>query len=241
MLMPPSTQPQNNFITLSSYDKANEGYIDSCSISLTGVQPNSLTQMSISQGTVQTNTNLQFNLQLSTPLMDTDSLRVFFPSSFTLGTYGSGSSVSVAGFGGFPVSKLGNQLLLTASLGATVLNANLIFTISSIGMPFTTATVPIQISLLTFDNYYRINQTSSFTPRPGLLTVGLSCLNYQIGSTTTCSFTVTTASSLNPDVTVVIALPSSFPISSNSSACTLSGSSLVSSTTCFYSSTLSTI
>lgn len=173
--------------------------------------------------------------------MNSDSLRILFPSSFSLGSYGSGSSVSVAGYGSFPVAKLGNQLILTASLGATVLNSNLIFTISSIGMPFTSSSVPIEVSLLTFDSYYRINQTLSYSPRPGLLTLRLTCLNYQIGSSTTCSFTVTTASSLSSDATIVIALPSSFPVSSSSSTCALSGNSLVSSTTCLYSSTFSTI
>lgn len=49
LLMPPSTKPETDIITVSSYDANNSGTIDSCSISLDNVQPSTFSQVIISQ------------------------------------------------------------------------------------------------------------------------------------------------------------------------------------------------
>lgn len=115
-------------------------------------------------------------LSLSTPLVSTDSVHILFPSSFNLNSV-TASQIAIAGFSNFPLTKLGNQLILTANLNSPVLNAILQFSISGIGIPFSCASTTIQFSLLTYDNYYRINQTMPYSPSPGALTLSVNCLN----------------------------------------------------------------
>ena len=60
MLMPPSTEPQNNFISIYSYNEL--GIFDQCSISITNIQANQFLFLNISSKVVQRVTSLDFHL-----------------------------------------------------------------------------------------------------------------------------------------------------------------------------------
>lgn len=235
MLMPPSTQNMGNFITVSSYDKNNLGEIDSCSISLTGIQPNVLNQLTVSPAKVQTTSALQFSMKLSTPLMNTDQVRVLFPSLFGLaGVTSTAITVNTFTFG---LNKMGQELVLTAALSSPLLKDNqLSFTVQNITLPFTTAPSVLTVSVLSYDGYYRINQTYQYSCLAGSLSVAVTCLSYQLGISTTCLFSITTASALSSSAAVKMAFPNDFPITTSANTCQISGTNLMASATCSYSS-----
>jgi hypothetical protein len=173
LLMPPSTRPESNFITISSYN--NMGDIDSCSISITQIQPNKFVSMSISQGVVQVLSNLLFDLTLSTPLFQTDYLQIIFDPSF--GLSGVGNTVTISGYGVLALTKLGTNFIISSISQQAVLNARLIFTIAGITMPFTASVKYINVSLLTSDNYYRIIQSYAYSAVTGSISATITCLN----------------------------------------------------------------
>lgn len=69
MLMPPSTQSVNNFITVTSYilSGTTQNNIDSCSINIDGITPNSLNNLMITGGSVQSTANMTFIFTIQTP------------------------------------------------------------------------------------------------------------------------------------------------------------------------------
>ena len=135
LLMPPSTKPETNFISLYSYNSL--GVVDSCDLSISQVQPNTFASLAISQGVVQTVSSVRFDMTLSTPLTPTDYLIISFDKAFDLSAVG--SNLTISGFGTFTLSKYNNSLLQVTSISQQpVLNARLIFTIAGIKMPFTT-------------------------------------------------------------------------------------------------------
>ena len=154
--MPPSTKPETNFITITSTDSTG-GQYDSCAISLTSHQPNNFTSATISQAIVQSTSALTFNLQLSTPLLVNDEVHLTFPNGFDLAGLPATSSIPVTGFNNFALTKIGSLVKLRSNLVQFVLKPPIVFTLSNIGIPFTTAPSTIQISVLSFDNYMRID------------------------------------------------------------------------------------
>ena len=135
----------------------------------------------------------------------------------------------------------GKILVLTVSLTQPVLNAELIFTIPNLGLPFTTASQQINIQLLTSDSFLRINQTNSYSASPGLLALNVSCLSLQIGVSTSCLFTINTSNYLTSSMSVQISLPNDFQVRNGSSDCTVNGKGLNSIAMCLYSATTNTI
>lgn len=133
------------------------------------------------------------------------------------------------------------MLVLTASLAQAVLYAELIFTIGGVGLPFSTAAHNIRISVLTSDNYYRINQTYSYVALAGSLNVGINCLNVQVGVTTNCIFDLSLVHSLLSSGTILISLPSVFPVESGSASCGLGGTGLNVYGSCIYNGLVNTI
>ena len=241
MLMPPSSRAESGFITITSSTVNNGGTIDSCSISLTGMQPNNFTKLVLSSGVVQSYGGVQFDLKLPTPLISGDQLQITFPAAFDLSKV-VGGSVAIAGYNSFAMAVYnGNMAVLTVSLAQAVLYAELIFSIGNVGLPATTAAQTIAISLLTADNYYRINQTYQYSALAGSLGVSVSCLSVQLGAVTNCVFALTTSHYIKPNATVQIALPTGFPVASGSANCGVSGSGLNTYASCIYNGLVNTI
>lgn len=205
--MPPSTKPAVNFINV--YTQTTEGVVgnvDSCSITISGIQPTTFSTMSISRGTVQTVATLLFDLTLSTPLFQTDTLTILFPSAFSLAVVP--TVVTVAGFGTLTLTRLDSTLQISAISSQAVLNPRLLFNISSVGMPFTAAAYNLSLTLGTVGNYSRIMQTYPYSAAPGVLNVVLYCLNTQIGTNNTqCQFSMSTVSQINSDGTLNVMFP----------------------------------
>jgi hypothetical protein len=193
MLMPPSSKPENNFITIFSYN--GQGAIDQCSITISSIQPNTFATATISQAVVQTSASLSFNLKLSSPLLPADTLQFKFDSSFSLAALS--STVNIAGYGSFPISKISNLLSISGISSQAVLGAELIFSLSLIGMPFTTQPYYINISLITNDGYYRTLQNYVYASSPGIISGSISCLDQSIGANTYCLFVLATSSAIN--------------------------------------------
>jgi hypothetical protein len=143
MLMPPSTKPESNFISIYSYNTL--GNIDSCSLSISQIQPNTFKAISLTQGVVQTLANVNFDLTLSTPLAASDLLIIAFDPSFDVSKVG--ATVTISGYGVLPLQSIGNTLQITSISKQPVLGARLIFTLSQILMPFVTSTKSVNISL----------------------------------------------------------------------------------------------
>ena len=175
----------------------NQGTFDTCSVDLSGITANSFTTISISQQIVQTVSPLAFNFVLPTPLQNNDQIHITFSTDFDL-TSLSANTVSVASFGTFPLTKISaNKIILTAAVTSPTFDANLIFSVPSIGIPFTTASTSIQVSVLTSNNYLRADQIYSYSPLSGTIaSSSISCTSQQIGVSTSCSFVLTTISSL---------------------------------------------
>jgi hypothetical protein len=104
LLLPPSTKPENNFISLTSSN--NQGNFDSCQLSIAGIQPNIFSLFTISKATVQSISSLRFNLKSSAVIQSTDAIVIQFDPVFNLSSLG--STVTFAGIGTFPVIKSGN-------------------------------------------------------------------------------------------------------------------------------------
>jgi hypothetical protein len=83
-----------------------------------------------------------------------------------------------------------------------VLGPQLIFSLSLIGMPFTTQPYSINISLVTTDKYYRTLQNYIYSATAGIISGSISCLDSEIGSSTYCLFTLSTSSSISPSATI---------------------------------------
>lgn len=205
--MPPSTRPEVNFISI--YTQTNNGLIgdiDSCSITISGIQPTTFSSISISRGTVQTSATLLFDLALSTPLFQTDTLSILFPPAFTLTSVP--TSLTVAGFGTLTLTRYDSNLLISSISSQAVLNARLIFNISSVGMPFTTTPYTLSLTLGTSGNYSRIMQNYPYSGAPGALSVSVSCLNTEVGTTNThCVFSLRTASQMTASGSLNIMFP----------------------------------
>ena len=101
----------------------------------------------MSQQTVQTLSNVKFDMTLSTPLAPTDYLIIVFDSAFDLSKVG--TSITISGYGVLTLIKIGNTLQITSISQQSVLNARLIFTLSGVLMPFTINSKAINISLTT--------------------------------------------------------------------------------------------
>jgi len=237
--MPPSDKPIANFISISAGNGG--GSVDSCSLGMSSIAPNVFTTLTVGSGAVQTTKDVSFNLVLSMALMQTDELQISFSSAFTLSAMSTTGSVAVSGLGSFSMTRIGSLIKLTPSISQPISNATLPFTLSNITLPFSVASAPIYLSLLTYDNYYRINQTYLYQANPGVLTASVSCLSYEIGVSTSCLFSITTSSALYSDAVIEFVFDSSFPILDGSSTCTLTGTNLVSSTACTSFSSTSTI
>lgn len=189
---------------------------------------------------MQTTTSLVFDLTLSTPLFQSDTLTITFPSGFSLALVG--SSVTIASYGVLPLTRYDNSCLISSISSQAVLNARLIFSISGISMPFTTSPTSITVSLATTGNYTRIFQTYPYSALAGSLNVSVTCLNTEIGTTNTrCFFSFTTVSQISASGSLSIMFPSNFPLASGSSPCSVSGSGLNSNLNCLYTATNNTI
>ena len=152
MLMPPSTKPVSNFITIYSSTSAG-GLVDTCTLDITGISPNSFTNAVIGAAVVQSTANLAFNLTLSTPLATTDILRLAMDSQFDLATVS--TTIAISGYGTHVFTRsssntLQGQGLVTSDIPS---GSQLIFSIEGVVMPFTTASAPINISVSTNGNF----------------------------------------------------------------------------------------
>jgi hypothetical protein len=69
MLMPPSTQPILNFITVKSYilNNGNQIFVDNCFINIDGISPNTLNNALITGGNIQSLSNMNFTFTIQTP------------------------------------------------------------------------------------------------------------------------------------------------------------------------------
>ena len=240
LLLPPSNQAIANFITIST-ENAN-GTIDTCSIGINSVAPNVFNTLTVSSATVQTTANLNFNLVIPMPLYQTDQLQLVFGSTFSLSSMPTTGSVAVSGIGNFGMTRIGNLVKLTPNITQFLNNPTLPFTLPNVTLPFSSAPQSILISLLTFDNYHRVNQSYSYVATPSTITASVTCLNNQIGISTSCMFALTTSSSLLSGSIVELVLDSTFPLLLGSSTCTItSSSSVISSTSCIFISSNSTI
>ena len=74
-------------------------------------------------------------------------------------------------------------------------------------MPFTAKPIYINVSLITNDYYGKIIQQYLYTPVFGNLATGVTCLNQEIGISTTCIFSLNTTSSINSKGYIDIVLP----------------------------------
>jgi hypothetical protein len=238
--MPPSTKPETNFISIYTQTNSSTiGAVDSCSITIANVQPSTFSSISLSTGAVQTTVSMMFDMTLSTPLFQSDTLTISFPAAF--GLSGVGSTVTIAGYGVLTLTRYGNDCMISSISSQSVLNARLIFNISSITMPFTANTNTITISLSTSNNYTRILQNYLYSATPGAINVTVVCLNTEIGTSTRCLFSFSTVSQITANGSLNVMLPNDFPIVSSSLPCSISGSGLNSNINCLYTSTNNTI
>lgn len=183
---------------------------------------------------------MKFDLTLSTPLSPTDYLIIEYDSSFDLSKVG--TSLTISGYGVLTLTKIGNTIQITSISQQAIINARLIFNISGVLMPFTSASKYINISLATSEKYYRIVQNYAYSPFPGSIVSSVTCLNAEIGTVNTyCIFSIKTSSSLTSDALFNIVLPNQFPLSSGSSFCAISATGLNSMTNCLYFATNNTI
>jgi len=141
----------------------------------------------------------------------------------------------------FALSRYANLLVLTANLTQPYLNAELLFTLPLLGLPFTTTPQQIGISLITEVIYYRISQTIAYSALAGTLTVAANCLTTEIGTPTSCLFSIATSNSLTSNMTVVLALPNDFNVMTGSANCAINGKNLNSVGLCLYSAVTNTI
>jgi hypothetical protein len=230
MLLPPSTRPATNFITISAYQE--RGIVDSCSITLSGILPNTFGLLTASAHPVQTTAAMAFNLKLATPLLPSDTLQVQFDPAFSLTALS--STVTISGYGSFTLGRMGSLLSISSIVSQAVLGAQLLFSLNGVGMPFTTSPVSIALSLATSDGYYRSQQTLAYQPSAGAIAGSVACGSVEIGVSTTCSFALKTSSSLAAGGAVFLTLPTAFKVESGSQPCSISGSGLNSQTNCVY-------
>ena len=103
----------------------------------------------------------------------------------------------IKSIGNFALSKSGNKLVLVVSISQPLFDTILNFDIPNVILPFTTTTTSIQVSVLTAGGFFRVDQTYSYTPLPGsIASAAISCSSQQIGVDTSCSYVLTTTSSL---------------------------------------------
>ena len=223
MLMPPSTKPENNIINITSENSV--GTFDTCSLSLTGITSNTFTTFTVSQAVVQTTSSLTFNLVLSTPLEVNDQIHITFATAFDL-TALTSTTIAVTSFNNFALSKISSsKIVLQVNMVQAILNANLNFAIPNIGMPFDTASTSIKVSVITVNNFFRADQTKTYTSLAGTLgSTSMSCVNQQIGMSSSCTLTLTTTSTLTSNSEIDVILPSGF--STSGGVCLISGSGI---------------
>lgn len=117
--MPPSTEPANNFIFIMTSNAF--GNYDNCYISITGVQPNTFTTLSITQAQVQTFANIQLNLLPHTPILPTDTICLDFSiSTFNISQLTNYATFIKGVIGQKPMSKI-NSLVSIQNISSYVI------------------------------------------------------------------------------------------------------------------------
>lgn len=216
------------------------GGIDSCSITISGMQPSNFSSIDISKEIVQRSSTVMFDLSLSTPLYPSDTLTIVFPPAFGLSAVA--NTVSISGFGTMTLTRFDNNLLISSISSQPALNARLIFAIAGITMPFNTLPYTLTLTLGTAGNYSRIVQNYAYSAAAGSLSVTVSCLNAEIGTILTrCLFSFSTVSQITSSGTINIMFANEFTIISGSSPCSLTGSGLFSTLDCLYTASNNTI
>lgn len=107
------------------------------------------------------------------------------------------------------------------------------FTITGILFPSTTAPQIISVFTQTSTNYLRDFSSYSYSNIPGnFISPKFTCLTSQIGSSTTCTLSVTLGSQIPSNGSISMRFVSPFKIKNSSSTCSTSGGSLNSLSTC---------
>lgn len=212
----------SNFIHLQAYDSL--GVYDQCSLSITGVLPNTFTELSVSQVTVQLNSFLQFTLISTTPIQSTDSLIIVLDPLFSLSSLV--PSTVILGIGAFPLGVNGNTITISAISSGILISTILKFNLSVIGPPSTNQPASIRVSVQTSAGYFRDQQTLSYSASPGQLAATMTCLTYEIGYATSCTLQLTTASKIPNNGVIAILFSNIFNMLDTNSPCRLSGTGL---------------
>jgi len=169
MLMPFSTQPVSNFVKVTSYVPA--GNVDSCLISIDGINSNNFTNASLSTGRVQTTATLSVNFINLSPIYPTDQLTFQLPSDF--GLQGIGSNVSfVRGIIGSRNITLLNGVITVWNVSTTTLiKTNTTFLLSNVVLPSSTKQLQVVLSSQTSTGYLKDSTTLTFSAQMGALSL----------------------------------------------------------------------
>lgn len=209
------------------------GNYDNCYISITGVQPNSFTTLTLSQAQVQTFSNIQVSLLPHTPILQTDLIYINFTNTtFNLSQVTNYASFMKGVVGQKPMSKVG--LILTISnISSYVIVSELGFVLNSIGLPFSSKPQTFSIYTSTQNGYIRDYSTFTYSSLPGtLVNSSFICLNTQIGYSTSCNLTIQLTSQIMGNSYIKIDFPSGFQIPNAFSQCVTSGPGLNSMSNC---------
>ena len=131
LLMPPSPEPENDFIVIKSYIAS--GDIDTCSLSISGITANVFTNLIVSQADVQSTSDLTFQLQSSSFVMSSDSVVIDFSGSDFVVTGINPSATFLGGVSGDrSISRSGDKLTISNIASHTLVNTDLAFVIKNI-------------------------------------------------------------------------------------------------------------
>ena len=190
MLMPPSTQPEVNFIYIMTSNVL--GNYDKCYLTISGVQPNQFNYLDMRPEEVQSLGNLQVSFLADTPILPSDMIRIDFGSSeFDISQYSSYATFTAGVNGQRQVTKAG-PVLTIRSIASFFIVSQIVFELSGIEFPYSNKPQSIIIFIETENGYIRNWATYTYSSRPGLLvSPTYTCPTNQIGYTTSCSLLLT--------------------------------------------------
>jgi hypothetical protein len=222
MLMPFSTQPVSNFITITSYISA--GNIDTCQLTIDGISANTFVAMTVSSGRVQATSTVSFNFINLSPILVSDQLVVTFPTEFNISGIGSTVTMLRGTVGIRNITIANNVVTIWNVTTTTMIRTNTTFAFSNVVLPFSTRSTQITMNSQTNTGFLKDLSTITYTANMGTLSsLSVTCDINQLGYSTTCTFFLTVQSSLTSSGSISFSFPADFSISGGNYQCLTTG------------------
>jgi hypothetical protein len=234
MTSPPTNYSIKDLITITSQQNGNS--IDTCTIPITGLQPNTAT-MTIGPNppttpiVVNRNITLRFSISLVDTINSYDTFTIVFPSTFRIFTPTFGGLLTFTG-----ASVTGTTVTVsqsTSSIKSYPTGYSLNITFSTITAPPSTQVSSPILFYVNRDGNTKMVASSTIQANTNSLTFTVTPSSNLVNQNTTYSFVITTTDAILSSGRIKIDFPSSITQAWTSSSCaTVSGTGMFATPTC---------